>query len=153
MFKLQKNFYIINNMIRNLMILSFFVVIAGCAKNKAVSAVYDQKVNSEDLSSEQAYDLIKQKNTEYILLDVRTPREYNEGHIPGAVNIDFFSSNFNILLNNLDKTKKYIVYCKSGYRSGKAVREMENRGFKEIHNMVDGFDGWRNKNFPVEKEE
>ncbi|MCK6599511.1 MAG: rhodanese-like domain-containing protein, partial [Bdellovibrionaceae bacterium] len=60
-----------------------------------------------------------------VILDVRTPDEYLSGHIKGAINIDFYASDFQNQLGKLDKEKDYKVYCRSGNRSSKAVNMMK----------------------------
>lgn len=67
-------------------------------------------------------------------VDVRTPEEYNQGHIEGALNIDFRQDNFAEEINKLDKGRKYLVYCRSGNRSGQAVEIMRGLGFTDVTN-------------------
>jgi rhodanese-related sulfurtransferase len=67
-----------------------------------------------------------------IILDVRTPAEYNEGHLEGAVNLDVQAPNFLILLGQLPTDGDYIVYCKSGNRSGQATQVMTTKGFTNV---------------------
>jgi len=86
-----------------------------------------------------------------IVLDVRTPKEFSAGHIDGALNINVLSGNFTSEINKLDKTKTYLVYCKSGVRSTKAVRKMKSAGFDKIYNLLGGFKGWSRKGFPTSK--
>ncbi|TAH43892.1 MAG: rhodanese-like domain-containing protein [Bacteroidetes bacterium] len=86
---------------------------------------------------------------EGVLLDVRTPEEFNEGHIPGAINIDFRSENFKAELEKLDKTKTYEVYCRSGKRSSSSAEIMEGMGFKKVINLSGGILGWQEKGYEV----
>ena len=58
------------------------------------------------------------------LVDVRTPSEYLEGHVPNAQNIDFWDANFDENIEKLDKSKPIIVYCKSGGRSAKCATKL-----------------------------
>ena len=76
------------------------------------------------------------------LLDVRTPEEWSEGIIKGALKINFFEANFSEQLNNLDKTKPVYVYCKSGGRSGKASNQLRNKGFT-VYNLIGGISAWK----------
>ena len=73
------------------------------------------------------------------LIDVRTPDEYNSGHIETAENIDFFSEEFMIEFNKLDKEKPVYIYCKSGNRSGQSAIKLKDMGFKEIYDLKGGF--------------
>jgi len=76
-----------------------------------------------------------------VLLDVRSAGEIAEGMIDDAKNIDFFSSNFRDEILKLPKDKNYYVYCRSGNRSGQAVRFMKGEGYTAF-NLVGGIMGW-----------
>lgn len=76
------------------------------------------------------------------LLDVRTPQEYAQGHIEGAVNIDYFSKDFKSELEKLDKTIPVYVYCRSGGRSVKVMQIMQEMGFVTVYNLQGGFLTW-----------
>ena len=78
------------------------------------------------------------------LIDVRTPSEYNSGHIKDAKNIDFFSGKFNIEFNKLDKEKPVYIYCRSGSRSKQTANKLSAMGFKEIYDLRGGFMAWSN---------
>ncbi|EPD31439.1 rhodanese-like domain-containing protein [Gleimia europaea] len=69
------------------------------------------------------------------VLDVRTPAEYAEGHLDGAVNIDVTDPGFEDAIASLDPNGTYSVYCRSGNRSGKAVAIMEQKGFTNVTNV------------------
>ena len=82
-------------------------------------------------------------------MDVRTPGEFNEGHIEGAQLIDFQSGNFESEIGTLDKTKTYAVYCRSGNRSGQAVKVMSDAGFTNLYNLDGGVIDWANAGLPL----
>ena len=84
-----------------------------------------------------------------ITLDVRTPGEFNEGHIEGAQLIDFQSGNFENEIATLDKSKTYAVYCRSGSRSGQAVKVMSDAGFTNLYNLDGGVIDWANAGLPL----
>ena len=88
------------------------------------------------LSSEQFKAQIKNKNVQ--LIDVRTPSEFEEGHIEGAKNIDFFSGKFNVEFDKLDKEQPVYIYCKSGNRSRQTANKLAEKGFKEIYDLEGG---------------
>ena len=67
-----------------------------------------------------------------IVIDVRTPSEYSEGHLDGAVNIDIENPNFATILSQLPTDGDYVVYCRSGNRSAKAVEQMKAAGFTHV---------------------
>ncbi len=78
------------------------------------------------------------------LIDVRTPEEYNEGHIEGAVNIDFYGEDFlQQLEQKLDKEQPAMLYCRSGRRSAKAAEQMKGLGFKEVYDLKGGILDWK----------
>ena len=108
--------------------------------------------NFSDYSVYKAYDNIKdnQNNSGIILLDVRTPEEYRTSHIKGSLLINFNSPDFEDQLSKLDRNKKYIVYCRVGNRSGKAVKIMENMKFIEAHNVSGGITEWQSNHLSLD---
>ena len=78
-----------------------------------------------------------------VILDVRTEDECNEGMIPGAINIDIYKGQgFIYLIEELDKSKNYYVYCRSGGRSGQACSIMDQLGFEKTYNLLGGMMEW-----------
>jgi rhodanese-related sulfurtransferase len=84
------------------------------------------------------------------LVDVRTPSEYNEGHVPDAQNINFYDENFDQQIETLDKSKPIIVYCKSGGRSAKCASKLVEKGFEKIYDLEGGFSQWKFKGLTIE---
>lgn len=78
-----------------------------------------------------------------VILDVRTPQEFAEGHLANAINIDFQSGNFEQQIASLDKSKTYAVYCRSSNRSGEAVKVMADAGFTRMYDMDGGIIDWQ----------
>jgi rhodanese-related sulfurtransferase len=78
-----------------------------------------------------------------VILDVRTPQEFAEGHLANAINIDFQSGNFEQEIASLDKSKTYAVYCRSSNRSGEAVKVMADAGFTSMYDMDGGIIDWQ----------
>ena len=77
------------------------------------------------------------------ILDVRTEDECNEGMIPEAINIDIYKGQgFIYLIEELDKSKNYYIYCKSGGRSGQACSIMSQLGFENTYNLLGGMLEW-----------
>jgi thioredoxin 1 len=83
------------------------------------------------------------------LIDVRTPEEYNEKHIAGAVNININGPDFEKQINGLDKNKPVYVYCLAGSRSKKAAEIAVKDGFTDVDNLETGITGWMGANKPV----
>jgi rhodanese-related sulfurtransferase len=87
-----------------------------------------------------------------ILLDVRTPEEYQTGHLKNARLIDFYEDNFYSQIATLDKSKTVYLYCRSGSRSGQAQEKMlKELGFKKVINLKGGIQDWKNAGLPIEK--
>lgn len=81
-----------------------------------------------------------QKNTNNaILIDVRTPVEYAEGHLENAKNINWFDKNFEEQVKSLDKEETIYVYCKAGGRSAKAQQKLLDMGYKNVINLEGGY--------------
>jgi rhodanese-related sulfurtransferase len=76
------------------------------------------------------------------ILDVRTPEEFNAGHIENANNVNWLGDSFVKDAEKYDKTKPVFVYCKSGGRSKKATEKLQELGFKNIYELDGGFMKW-----------
>ena len=83
-----------------------------------------------------------EKDDSIVLLDVRTEGEYRMGHIPNAILMNLFSPDFAQKLENLDKNKKYFIYCRSGSRSAHVCSMLAHKGFKETYNLYHGLFDW-----------
>lgn len=104
--------------------------------------------NLELITSEEMEELLNLEDVQ--LVDVRTPSEYNEGHVPNAQNINFYDENFDEQIETLDKSKPIIVYCKSGGRSAKCASKLIEKGFEKIYDLEGGFSQWKFKGLTVE---
>lgn len=104
-------------------------------------------VNYKNLSHPEARELLlkHQGDPNLVILDVRTPEEYDRGHLPNSHLINFYNPNFQGEIAKLDKTKQYLVYCRSGNRSSKAATMMSGMGFGQIMNLTSGVGG----GFPI----
>lgn len=80
-----------------------------------------------------------------IILDVRTPAEYVEGHISNSVLIDIYNPTFQNKILELDKSKNYYIYCRSGNRSYHAGVFMLSEGFNFVSHLEDGIISWKEK--------
>ena len=86
----------------------------------------------------------KMQDSNVVVIDVRTPQEVSSGYIKGADKfIDINGSNFQSEINNLDKSKTYIMYCRSGARSGRAADYMIENGFTDVYNLSGGILNYR----------
>lgn len=84
---------------------------------------------------------IVKKNT--IILDVRTPKEYSDGHLQNSILINAYDPAFKEKISKLDKTKHFLVYCHSGGRSHFASDYMIKNGFSKVSDMKGGITGWK----------
>jgi rhodanese-related sulfurtransferase len=99
----------------------------------------------------KAQTLIKERagKADFVILDVRTPAEFAEGHIDRAVNLDVQSRDFEKRLRTLDRNKSYLVYCRTGNRSRQATIAMETLGFRSIIHMNEGIVKWKQQNLSL----
>lgn len=105
---------------------------------------------SRNISVEDAAKLLKEKK-DIVVLDVRTPDEFKDGHIPGAKNLDFNGKDFKGEVGKLDKSKTYLVHCAAGGRSARANKVMQDLKFKSVLHLNEGFNGWEEKKQAIEK--
>lgn len=84
-------------------------------------------------------------NSAAVLLDVRTPNEFNSGHLPKAINANVMGTELTTRAAKLDKSKPLFVYCQSGGRSARACSMLASMGFTEIYNMSGGIASWNGK--------
>lgn len=138
--------------LKNLIALVFLVVLViestltgGCLR--------DETATIENITPQEAFTLIQnnQNNPDFEIIDVRTPQEFAGEPIENATNIDFYSEDFQDMLNNLDKDKTYLIYCRSGGRSGSALDIMAELNFKEVYNISGGINRWKSEGLPTVK--
>jgi rhodanese-related sulfurtransferase len=106
----------------------------------------------QDISPAEAQKFIQDNitNTDFLILDVRTPGEFSSGHLHNATNVDYNSNDFEAMVDKMDKNKTYLVYCLGGNRSSSAASTMKARGFKSVKNMSGGISAWSQQNLPLE---
>lgn len=80
---------------------------------------------------------------DYILFDVRTVEEYMDGHIEGAKSLNVLDGQFDKTISNIDNSQKYLIYCKSGGRSQKALEKMKDAGFTHVLELEGGYQNWK----------
>ena len=90
------------------------------------------------------------QSDDILLIDVRTPREYAAGHIPGSVNIDWTAPDHEAKFTGLDPDRPLLLYCAVGGRSDQARVFLEEKGFRAQH-LDGGIDAWKEAGFEVEK--
>ena len=130
------------------------VAVVGCL---ATPPAGDVSVAGNDLpafgviSTQQSANVIValQDNPEFVLLDIRTSAEVDAGHLSGAVELDFYSDTFRDDLAALDRDLTYLIYCRTGNRTGSAYQIMEELGFERVYDMGGGITQWMAAGYPV----
>ncbi len=90
-----------------------------------------------------------QGDPDVVLLDIRTPKEFKDGHIEKALLLDYYASDFVDRLKALDRDKTYLIYCRSGNRSAKSLAIFEKLGFHRAYHMDSGVVGWSREKYPL----
>lgn len=114
------------------------------APAKPAQAIKMQRVDVEAFAKLRA-------NTNNIVLDVRTEKEFKAGHIPGAVNIDVNAKDFEKQVGKFGTNKTFLVHCAAGVRSRRACGKLDAAGFQNLIDLAPGFNGWEKAGQPVER--
>ena len=133
--------------------ISFFTTAVSCqnaAKSTPQGATQSTVTGVTDLSTTNFQKKIA-ADSPAILLDVRTPQEYANGHLQNATAINFFDADFKEKVDKLDKNKPIYVYCAVGGRSAKACKILQESGFKNVYNLLGGWNGWNAAGLPSVK--
>jgi rhodanese-related sulfurtransferase len=130
-------------------------VVNGCTAGSGQQVIKNQgkTYTIQLLEPRVAYSMIQKNkdNKDFVLIDVRTPEEFEEGHIEGAVNINYRGSNFVTDLDDLDKKKTYLIYCRSGNRSSDSAEIMVRLGFEKIYRIAGDILAWKSEKLPLVK--
>jgi rhodanese-related sulfurtransferase len=112
-----------------------------------------QDQNIIALSPTETADLIEKNkgDANFIILDIRTPAEYQRGHLKDAIMIDYYSKAFVNNIDRLDREKAYLVYCRSGNRSARSMELFKKLDFKKIYHLSPGIKGWISEGLPLAK--
>ncbi len=130
------------------------ILLSGCAPAQIETPPPETPAQIiENVTPQEAFTLIQenQNNPDFAIIDVRTPEEFAEGHIEDSVIIDYYYDTFRNDIDQLDKSKMYLIYCRSGNRSGKALDIMAGLGFQEVYNMLGGIIEWNAEGLPTTK--
>jgi len=116
--------------------LFFFFISCSTSSNSTIGQVINKKVSKTEFTQ-----LMKKSGAQ--LIDVRTPREFSNGFIEGAKNIDYNGDSFEKQMKKLDKNKPVLVYCAAGGRSENAAELLKEWGFKEVYDLEGGYNAWK----------
>ncbi len=100
-----------------------------------------QKMTPKDLTPDETERMLKLQS-DIVIIDVRTLEEFAQGHLPGAVNVDFFGPDFTAKIKGYEG-KPVLIHCASGGRSGQTVNMIKDGKFSAIYHLKTGFTGWQ----------
>jgi len=128
------------------------ILTGGCVSTETVPPNQETQI-IENITPPEAFALIQDNhnNPDFVILDVRTPEEFADGHIENAINLDYYSETFQDELDKLDKKKTYLIYCRSGKRSSNALNIAGELEFREAYNMLGGIIEWKAEGLPFTK--
>jgi rhodanese-related sulfurtransferase len=101
-----------------------------------------------DVTVEEASKQLK-KNPKTVVIDLRTPEEFKEGHLKGAINLNFHEEDFEKKLAKLDRDQTYLMHCLGGGRSAASIPVWEKLGFKKVLHLKAGKQGWAAEGKPL----
>lgn len=116
-------------------------IILGLAIIAIIRYLSNRNSNVKRMTGKEA--LAAHTNGEITFIDVRTPKEIANGKLSGAHEMNVMSSDFKSKIADLDKDQPYIVYCRSGMRSARACKIMEQEGFTDVTNVAGGYLGMK----------
>ena len=139
-------------------IVAGFAVLTACGSDEpAADTDTGSQVTAEvavpagfsTVTADDAAAILADAPDELVVLDVRTPEEYTEGHLEGAVLVDFYDPDFADQLAELDPDVPYLVYCRSGSRSGQTLPLMQQLGFGSASDIGGGIIAWADAGLPI----
>ena len=129
------------------------LAVVACALLFPPTALRAQGATGEypNLSPAEARETIGKRSgdPDFVLLDVRTRKEFDAERIAGAVIVDYNSPSFRDDMAKLDRSKSYLVYCRTGNRTNGAVKVMRELGFPNVSVLPGGITAWKEAGFPT----
>jgi rhodanese-related sulfurtransferase len=108
-------------------------------------------VCSANVSNISQQDLLKADTNNLVIVDVRTPEEFQQGHVPNAINVPLSEIIDNPAILAPSKEKPIVLYCRSGYRAGKAAEALHKSGHQNLRHLEGDMLGWLKAGLSVEK--
>jgi len=121
------------------------LILGACGGSTAT----DSKL--ELASVDEVTEIVTSPPADLVVLDIRTAEEFASGHLAGAINIDYYGSDFEAQLARLDLDVPYVMYCNSGNRSSNALPLMDAMGFTEVYELDGGIQAWYSAGNPTER--
>ena len=131
--------------------LSGLILLAGILAITTVQAQEEAQNAIEKIAVTTAQDYVAQHD-DAIIMDVRTPAEFDMSHITGAINVDIQDEEFASMVASLDKDKTYLVHCTKnpvGGRSSRALETLQGLGFRNLYNLEGGYIAWKEAELPL----
>lgn len=103
------------------------------------------------VSPQDAYSLMQahHRSGMLVVVDLRTPEEFEKERVEGAINVSYYSQDFRKALEALDRDKIYLIYCRTGKRSGETVQMMKVMGFRTVYPVSGGIQRWLADDLPL----
>ena len=101
-----------------------------------------RNMSSQSVNTIRIVEFLEKKNHGAIVIDIRTPEEIQHGKIAGALEMDCSQIDFQAQVEKLDRSKSYLLYCRSGYRSGEVLKLFQHLNFQDIHDLGGGIGEW-----------
>ncbi len=125
-----------------LLILALSILVTACSSDTTTQSI-------ELVSPADVAQVIADDPAGLVVLDIRTPEEFNEARLADAIMVDFYADDFADQLDTLDKDVPYVMYCRTGNRSSDAVKTMKDLGFVEVYEIDGGIVNWYEQGYPV----
>ncbi len=125
-----------------LLILALSILVTACSSDTTTQSI-------ELVSPADVAQVIADDPAGLVVLDIRTPEEFNEARLADAIMVDFYADDFADQLDTLDKDVPYVMYCRTGNRSSDAVKTMKGLGFVEVYEIDGGIVNWYEQGYPV----
>jgi len=119
----------------NFFLISLTLSLVACSQPES-------SIQKEQMVTQKIWKELVAEDHNPQILDVRTAEEFAEGHVHGAVNMDFYANDFMDQVNTLHKDHPVYIYCHSGGRSARAIDLMSAAGFNQVYDLQGGFSSW-----------
>ena len=119
-------------------LLTFFLFVLGLS-------CYPNSADGQNKLAPDAFENMLKSDSTVQLVDVRTPGEFQSGHIVGSVNWNIHDADFAQRISQLDKNRPVMVYCAVGGRSGNAASQLSKLGFTKVYDLKGGMNAWKEK--------
>lgn len=131
-----------------LILILFTTLLSLSCNTKQQSKQNDQSGKITLLTPEE----FKNKSLNQVVIDIRTPQEFSQGHIEDAININYYDRNFLEKIAKYDKSKSIFLYCRSGNRSSSASSKLSELGFEQVYDLKGGIINWSRNNYQIIQE-